>query len=591
MQNGAQTDAGGSIRAWLSRLYDHGSMSIDTFQHAPIVLDRLIQLKVARASAPSGLLSLEFGVYTGGSLRALALVHKDCAFTGFDSFKGLPEAWKRSAGSTYEAGHFALKALPVMPPNVSLVPGFFEDTLKPWLAQNPGSVGFLHIDADLYSAAKYVLTELADRLVDGSVVVFDELGDWKDEGVYPYWAEGEWKALAEWLTETGFTFRPLSRSDRFAAAVQVFRRKPALRAPVDDLKYATSLWNHGATGVAVDLLAECVRDKSGWLSAAHRLAAWQTKLRRDDDGWQTIERIWPTAQRTPDHDLALDLTRLKADILARKGRLDAAYDEIRTFRKSRPKHVGGLTLQAAIANRLRKHEESHRAWKDAFHISGRAEHQEKAAEQLTLSEIRPEFRTMKFSGLMIQHLVEKLKFSTVLDIGSGAGEQAAALRRSGKIVTELDYGESHYFKMNADGGAAVRGDFLAIAFSEQFDCAIASHVLEHQLNVNAFLRKINDVVREGGYVAISVPPLKQQIVGGHVTLWNAGLVLYNLVLAGFDCRAPWIRQYGYNISVVVQKRRIEPTGLVFDNGDIDRISAFLPEGFGEGFNGDIRRLG
>ncbi|MFI0849469.1 methyltransferase domain-containing protein [Mesorhizobium sp. IMUNJ 23232] len=589
MQNG--TLAGKSIRAWLNGLYGVDSLSIEPFQHAAIVLDRLTQLKVVKACAPSGTLSLEFGVYTGGSLRALALDYKDCAFTGFDSFKGLPESWKRSDASTYETGHFALKALPVMPPNVSLVPGFFEETLRPWLAENPGPVGFIHMDADLYSAAKYVLSELTDRIVDGAVIVFDEIGDWKGAGVYPCWADGEWKALSEWLADTGFTFRLLSRSDRFEAAIQVFRRKPKLRSSADDLRYATFLWKYGATDAAVALLAEAVRDKPNWLGGAHRLAVWQGRLRRDEEAWRTIEQIWETAQRMPDNDQALDLMRLKADLLLRKGQLQDAYEEIRLFRRKRPNHLGGVTLYAVIANRLRKHEDSHKAWRDASHISGKVEHREKAAEQLTLSEIRPEFRTMKFSGLMIQHLVDAREFSTVLDIGSGAGEQADSLRRHGKIVTELDYGESHYFKMKEDGSAVVRGDFLALAFSEQFDCVIASHVLEHQLNVNAFLRKVNDVVREGGCVAISVPPLKHQIVGGHVTLWNAGLVLYNLVLAGFDCREPWIRQYGYNISVVVRKRRIEPAGLVFDNGDIDRISEFLPPGFGEGFNGDIRRLG
>ena len=49
--------------------------------------------------------------------------------------------------------------------------------------------------------------------------------------------------------------------------------------------------------------------------------------------------------------------------------------------------------------------------------------------------------------------------------------------------------------------------------------------------VYLFLKKVHSLLNEGGYLAIIVPPRKPFIVGGHVTIWNAGLVLYNLILA------------------------------------------------------------
>ena len=208
-----------------------------------------------------------------------------------------------------------------------------------------------------------------------------------------------------------------------------------------------------------------------------------------------------------------------------------------------------------------------------------------------LCQVRPDLRAMKFSSAAIERLLAHHEFTTVLDIGSGAGEQAKALRSHGKTVTELDYGKSKYFVLNPDEGGAIIGDFMEADIAEQFDCVIASHVLEHQLNVGAFLKKVHGVVKEGGVVAISVPPLKPQIVGGHVTLWNAGLLLYNLVVAGFDCSNPWIRRYGNNISLVIQKKTIEPQGLEYDSGDIDRIQAYLPPGCKEGFDGDFLEYG
>ena len=581
----------GTLRPALNQVLDGASIAIEPFQHFPLVIDRLAQLKSALDLSPPESLALEFGVFKGVSLRALALAFPKRRFTGFDSFEGLPEAWRRSETSTYEAGHFALKALPAMPANVDLVAGFFEDSLDAWLEANPGPVGFVHVDPDLYSAAKFVLDRLTDRLADGAVLVFDELADWKDEGVYPLWREGEWRALCEWLNEQGFCFRILSRSARFEAAIQVYRKPPPGRRAADDLAHAASLWTHGAPDAALALLEETVAAKPGWVTGLHRLAQWRTRTRDSEAALAVIGQARAAAGDRTASGPVIDLDRLSAENRYRLGDLEQAAKDIARFRRQRPDHVSGLTLNALIAARLGRHEESAALWSRAAQISGSDPYEENAREQKVLSQIRPEFRAMRKSGLMIQHLLDDREFQTVLDVGSGAGEQAEALRRHGKQVTELDYGESPSFLGREDGGGVIIGDFLQTRFETPFDCVIASHVLEHQLNVNAFLKAMHASVREGGIVALSVPPPKHQIVGGHVTLWNAGLVLYNLVLAGFDCRTPWIRQYGYNISVVIQKRTISPEGLVFDNGDIDRIAPFLPEGFGEGFNGDIRRLG
>lgn len=573
----------------LARVHGAETLDPDAFLRHPVVIDRLTQLKFAYEFAVKPGLALEFGVFKGTSLRALAQHDKVARFTGFDSFAGLPEAWHRSPTSTYEAGHFALPRLPLVPANVDLVQGFFDDTLADWLAANQGPVGFLHIDVDLYSSARHVLDLLTDRLVDGAVVVFDELGDWKDEGVYPFWREGEWRALEEWLRTTGMRFRILSRGTRFEAAIQVFRQPPKPMGPAEELAFATRLWTLGAKDAAVAVLSALTATRPNWLAGFHRLAQWQTQSRRVDAALSTIATIWAYAQQRPDHPSALDLFHLRATNKLRQNDLAGAEADIRHFLGKRPAHATGLALLGSIAAKNHDHKTAARAWADAFDVSGLESHRERAETERILAEIRPEFAPMR-SSLLMQHLVDDRSFVTVLDVGSGAGAQADVLRRHGKRVTEVDYGNSYHFEANS-GADVVRGDFMQLAFETQFDCVLASHVLEHQPNVQAFLRKLHSHLKEGGVLAISVPPLKHEIVGGHVSLWNAGLVLYNLVLAGFDCRQPWIRQYGYNISVVVEKRTIDPTGVVYDKGDIDLIAPFLPDGFKEGFNGDIRRLG
>jgi SAM-dependent methyltransferase len=591
IEAGNEACADYNLREQLGRNHTARNIDIAAFQNFPIVLGRLLQLQAAFKRSPRTGFAMEFGVFTGGSLRTLAVGNKDSRFIGFDSFKGLPEAWHRSETSIYPAGHFKMKSLPLMPSNVSLIEGFIEDTLPPWLEKNPGKVSFVHIDVDLYSAAKFILMALSDRLDEGAVIVFDELCDWREQGIYTLWREGEWKALNEWLGATGFYCRILSRGERFEAAIQVYRRKPASRSSSAEMQHASDLWACGLQNEAIALLSDAVANKPQWMGGLHRLLTWHTKMRNSSEALTLVEKMQPLALASPDHPHSIDLYKLSAENYFRLGELDRAWKQISLFREKRPGHVGGLALFGRIAGRRHDHEASAQAWGLAYSLSGITEYRQNEEDEKVLSEITPPFRSMKFSGLMIQHLIEQRDFSTVLDIGSGSGEQAAALRAHGKIVTELDYGESYYFTKNSDGGSVIIGDFMNIDFPQVYDCVIASHILEHQLNVNSFLKKLHSVVKEGGLVAISVPPMKPNIVGGHVTLWNAGLVLYNLVLAGFDCREPWIRAYGYNISVVLAKKTISAQGLAYDSGDIDRIARYLPEGFHEGFDGNIRRLG
>jgi predicted SAM-dependent methyltransferase len=111
----------------------------------------------------------------------------------------------------------------------------------------------------------------------------------------------------------------------------------------------------------------------------------------------------------------------------------------------------------------------------------------------------------------------------VLDIGAGKQETHAEIfRKHGYSVDTVDFFENSTYK----------GDFNTVDISKTYDIVWASHCLEHQPNVNNFLKKIYSILNHNGYAVITVPPFKHQIVGGHLTLWNAGLLMYNLVLAG-----------------------------------------------------------
>jgi SAM-dependent methyltransferase len=151
-------------------------------------------------------------------------------------------------------------------------------------------------------------------------------------------------------------------------------------------------------------------------------------------------------------------------------------------------------------------------------------------------------------------------------------------RRAGKHVTAIDYGQSVYFKSKKPDVNTIVADFNSYGFNTLYDCIWCSHCLEHQLDTHRFLRKIHSILKEEGILAITVPPLNELVVGGHVSFWNGGLLLYRLVLAGFDCRQARLIQYDYNVSVIIKKKTIDVLpDLEFDFGDIWKIRAFLPE--------------
>jgi len=188
-----------------------------------------------------------------------------------------------------------------------------------------------------------------------------------------------------------------------------------------------------------------------------------------------------------------------------------------------------------------------------------------------------------FGDEAARKLVKDYSFNTLLDIGSGPKSAAYSLfTDNGKTVTRQD--------INPDYQPDLLGDFNNLAIVDQYDCVWCSHVLEHQLNVNHFLTKIFYTLKEGGVLAITVPPRKDEIVGGHVTLWNAGLLLYNLILAGFDCKNAAVKSYGYNISVIVEKKTAILPNLNYDTGDINALNEFFPLGVFEGFDGNIQEI-
>lgn len=164
---------------------------------------------------------MEFGVREGDTMKWLLEERPEQEIHGFDSWEGLPEEWK-TGGKDYAAGSMAVP-MPAFPENVKLHKGWFDKTLEPWMAENEGNVAYLHIDSDLYSSAIYVLNTLNERIVPGTLIVFDELANFRLSSKLNNWPIHEWRAMFEWLRRNKREVEPVARSCMYQAAVRVIK--------------------------------------------------------------------------------------------------------------------------------------------------------------------------------------------------------------------------------------------------------------------------------------------------------------------------------------------------------------------------------
>ena len=141
---------------------------------------------------------IEFGVFKGYSVNYLAS-RTDARVFGFDSFHGLQEDW---TGGGHTRGAFDLAGrLPRVRSNVSLLAGWFGDTLPGFLAANPAPVSLLHLDCDTYEATADVLRLIVDRLTARTVVIMDDYLGFRG------YRESQFRAWAEFVAAHGLAYR------------------------------------------------------------------------------------------------------------------------------------------------------------------------------------------------------------------------------------------------------------------------------------------------------------------------------------------------------------------------------------------------
>jgi predicted O-methyltransferase YrrM len=227
-------------RALIEEMHDirHEAQRIALRETAEFVLGNVPLERVAYATKDDLLVAaihaagreglfLEFGVFRGDSINRIAELCSDVTIYGFDSFKGIPEAFHFAP-----AGTFALENLPPVRDNVTLVDGWFEDTLPRFLSEQSASCSFIHIDCDLYSSAHTVLSALAPRIRSGTVILFDEFFN------FPNWRKQEYAAFVEFVELNAVRYEYLGTTFRSAEEMRSGCHQVAIR--VLEITHASS---------------------------------------------------------------------------------------------------------------------------------------------------------------------------------------------------------------------------------------------------------------------------------------------------------------------------------------------------------------
>jgi hypothetical protein len=155
-------------RIWLDRKFEN-----------PIVVrnkKKLLDLIISKSSQtnPKNLTFIEFGVAFGETAKYLSqAVKSNYVYHGFDTFTGLPRAWRKLPQGAFDTGG--------VPPSINQLnftfhKGLITETINEVDFSLPGRKVVL-FDFDLFEPTLFSLEKISEHLRSGDIVYFDEACD------------------------------------------------------------------------------------------------------------------------------------------------------------------------------------------------------------------------------------------------------------------------------------------------------------------------------------------------------------------------------------------------------------------------------
>jgi len=183
--------------------------------------------------------------------------------------------------------------------------------------------------------------------------------------------------------------------------------------------------------------------------------------------------------------------------------------------------------------------------------------------------------------------------AAVIDVGMGYGFHCDYFVKRGfevtGVTTHLSDALIHQAKVANYTVKQMDMHFLEFD-DETFDLVWSHHSLEHSFSPLLCMREWYRVLKKGGYLAVTVPPHKNEIVSGHFNVgWNIGQLMYLLGVAGFNIKDGYFIEEGYNVRALVTRPQVsvDPEGLSW----IFNLKEHLPVPIQENLNNVPSSLG
>lgn len=191
---------------------------------------------------------------------------------------------------------------------------------------------------------------------------------------------------------------------------------------------------------------------------------------------------------------------------------------------------------------------------------------------------------------ILQQLLDRVSFRTIVDVGCGVGDFFLYLQQRGVSFEGVGIDMVDEKDLVFRGFEYVRGHLFDVDLPRKFDLVFTSHTIEHVPDTATFLRKFFSLAHRDSHFCIIWPPPKKQIVGGHVHVFNPGLLLYNLVRCGVDCRDSRLFRSGYNLAVIGPYRLFQLPPLTYNRYELETLKRYFPFPVKQGFDGDVEEF-
>lgn len=136
----------------------------------------------------------------------------------------------------------------------------------------------------------------------------------------------------------------------------------------------------------------------------------------------------------------------------------------------------------------------------------------------------PALEKLPVFGKILSSLKALGPYSSLLDIGCGAGEMSAVARELELNVTALDVNPGYVKEVeNKLGIEGIYTDLLNVEMKQKFDIVLLGRVLEYSAEPLKAMEKANSMVRSGGILWISTPNYKSaqsQLMGVKNPMWR-----------------------------------------------------------------------